>query len=475
MLDAHAPAHTLVWTDAVYALQDIGVDLDLSLYLVGGVVRDAFLRRPLHDLDLVTAGGGRSAARKIANALKGDYYALDDERDVGRALVTLAGEPLVIDVARFRGADLLADLGDRDFTINAMAVDLQTLDGVIDPLGGETDLFNKRLRRCNPDSIAHDPIRVLRGVRQSAQFGLRLERETLHDIRAHAPHLAETSPERVRDEVVKLMMLPRPSVALRVAESLGVLSAALPIVRELSAAGRWERALTLIEHLTTILAAVSPKRTEDTAARFGLGMMVMAIDRFRGQLQTHVAAGWPNDRSQRALLLLMALIVSADGDTAARVQSAEALAEGLRLSSGERDRMAGAMRAIETALLPATVATRTALHRYWWNAGEAGIDAVILAMARSLTDAGFQVDQDRWLSELARVRVLLQACFEQSETIVKPAPLINGNDLMKRLGLSAGPKLGALLTRIREAQVEGVINSADEAIEWARGQLDEPE
>ncbi len=66
------------------------------------------------------------------------------------------------------------------------------------------------IRRCNPDAIARDPIRALRGVRQSAQFGFRIERETQGAIRAYAPNLLDTSIERVRDELFKLLALPKP-------------------------------------------------------------------------------------------------------------------------------------------------------------------------------------------------------------------------------------------------------------------------
>jgi tRNA nucleotidyltransferase/poly(A) polymerase len=134
------------------------------------------------------------------------------ERGVGRALVPWEGGQMVVDVAQFRGPDLLADLRLRDFTINALAMPVRgERNRVIDPLGGMADLERKVLRRCGPESIASDPVRGLRAVRASVQYGLRIEPETQADMRAHARQLAETSPERVRDEFFQMLGSAKPA------------------------------------------------------------------------------------------------------------------------------------------------------------------------------------------------------------------------------------------------------------------------
>ena len=139
-LTPHEPYRPLVWPDVVYDLQDMVADAPQPVYIVGGAVRDALLHRPVTDIDLAAASGGIALARRLANALHGDFFVLDAERDVGRTLVDTPQGRLIIDVARFRGEDLLADLSDSDFTINEMAVDLKgDLRLLIDPLCGEQD------------------------------------------------------------------------------------------------------------------------------------------------------------------------------------------------------------------------------------------------------------------------------------------------------------------------------------------------
>ena len=149
--------------------------------------------------DLAVAQGGIHLARRIANGLDGDFYVLDRERDVARALLDTEDGKILVDVARLRGASLSADLADRDFTINAMAVELGTdCRQIIDPLGGETDARAKVLRQCGPDSLHNDPLRALRALRLAAQFELRIEPATRVSMHAVRDRLYDSSAERVR-------------------------------------------------------------------------------------------------------------------------------------------------------------------------------------------------------------------------------------------------------------------------------------
>src|SRR5262245_54760452 len=123
-LSPRQPLRPLMWPDIIFQLKEFLADTQDEIYIVGGAVRDALLHRPLKDIDLATSGDGLKLARRIANYFDGDFFALDSERDVGRALVNTPDGLLMFDVARFRGDGLHNDLRDRDFTLNAMAVDI---------------------------------------------------------------------------------------------------------------------------------------------------------------------------------------------------------------------------------------------------------------------------------------------------------------------------------------------------------------
>ena len=98
---------------------------DMPVYLVGGAVRDAMLSISTHDLDFALPGDALKVARQVANVLGGAYYPLDLERETGRViLLDSQGNRLALDFAAFRGSNLEKDLRDRDFTINALAIDV---------------------------------------------------------------------------------------------------------------------------------------------------------------------------------------------------------------------------------------------------------------------------------------------------------------------------------------------------------------
>jgi tRNA nucleotidyltransferase/poly(A) polymerase len=464
-LTPRQPKRPVIWADVVLDLQDMLADTSAPIYIVGGAVRDAYLHRPLKDLDMVTPDDALSLARKIANRLRGDFFALDAERGVGRALLMIGGAKLTIDVAQFRGASLLEDLTDRDFTANAMAVDLHgDLSLLIDPLGGENDLQQKLLRRCSPQSIADDSIRALRAVRQSVQLGLRIEPETLRDIRAHATSLADASPERVRDEVFNLLALSKSAAALRVIDASGLLTYLIPAYQALgdlrsTQPDVWAQKITTIERLVELLAVIRPQRTDNTAASFALGMVAIQLDRYRSQLIEHVDMLWANDRSHRALLVLSALLHGLD--------EIETACEALRLSNPERQRVLK----VTGEPLPTETLTPLVIHRFWRKVGEAGVDICLFALANYLAYVGTELHQDDWLMMIERVRVLIEAYYERYGQLIEPPILLNGDQLMEMLNLKPGPVIGKLLEAIREAQVVGEVQSAEEALAFARRYL----
>jgi tRNA nucleotidyltransferase/poly(A) polymerase len=166
-----------------------------GIYLVGGCVRDWVLQRPIDDLDVATSGDGLVLARRLANQFGGDFFALDRERGTGRALLhDEERHRFVVDVARFQGEDLAADLAQRDFTINALAIDARARQEVIDPYDGMADLEAGLIRPVSDDSIRNDPLRALRALRQAAQLDFALAPSTKGLIRADGASAGDSVP-----------------------------------------------------------------------------------------------------------------------------------------------------------------------------------------------------------------------------------------------------------------------------------------
>jgi len=477
-LTPREPQRTLDWPDVVFELHDALMDAPNPVYLVGGPVRDAFLKRPVQDIDLTVGKDAIKLARHIANHFNGDFYPLDKDRDVGRALIETPNGKVTIDVARFREEGLLEDLAGRDFTLNAMAVQIGAggdLSLLIDPLNGEADALKRLIRRCGPASISDDPIRALRAVRQSIQLSGHIETQTLRDIRMYGPQLAETSPERVRDEFIKLLAVSKPASALRLIEMIGLLAVVLPeALLPDNHQSDLEAKFATIDRLTDILASISPTRNVDKVASFTLGVVASRLFPFLQPLRQHLATVWPNERPHRALMVLAALLWRWD----VGLHAAEAGAQRLRLSNDERERL------IAMGLFPHPVVNgpksaidegaRQFIYHYWRDHGVAGVDVCLLTLAWGWETRGVSGSsvQAEWMKLVEQVVTLLDAYFNHYETMVAPPSLLDGNALMQALGIVPGPQVGELLELIREGQAVGDITSIEEALRAARAYLD---
>ena len=341
-----------------------------KLYLVGGAARNVYLGRPIDELDIAVDGDAIALARYVTDAWNADIYIMDRERGVARVFVKRADGVMTIDFARFRGETLEDDLRDRDFTMNAMAADLlgDPL-ALIDPLDGAADLKARVLRRCSPQSIENDPIRVLRAVRLSAQFDLRIHPDTLTDMQKNIGGLRLSSPERIRDEFFKLLGIEKSARGLRVLAHMGALAIILRIDTSAS-----DSALAAAERMSTVLTAISSKRTDNTAAAFDLGMLIIQLDRFRASLQAHLRQVYGNGRGHAELLMLAALLhatidISARDRTSKAADKAREAAQSLRLTRDEERNLVAAV-LNRHAVIERESWTTLDQHRFWHRLGE---------------------------------------------------------------------------------------------------------
>jgi poly(A) polymerase len=468
-------------------------DMDTPAYLVGGAVRDRLLDsdRPAYDLDFAVAGDGLAIARRLADALGAAYYALDAGRGVGRVVLGAApsGQPgrlSVVDVARFQGPDLAADLAGRDFTINAMALDVaHDPPRLIDPHGGQADLRARRLRAVSPMAMEEDPVRGLRAVRLAAQLGFEIEPATRAFVRAAAPGLAGTSAERLQEELVKILCTSGLVDSLRELDDLELLTQVLPEVSALhglaqSAPHRWDA----YEHTLQAAAALEDLLPLDGGAPHPDVPFPQAVANHLGRA---VARG----QSRRTMLTLAALLhdvgkpatASLGPDGRAHFLGHDRVGAELAAAALRRLRFAGdAVRLVESLvrhhLLPLQLAwggsaSRRAVHRYFRATGGAGVEVALLALADQRATTGPEAGDDQYPVLLAVVGDLLEAYFQRQPTVVAPRPLLNGRDLKRQFGLPQGPPIGRLLDGLREAQAVGEVANRAQAEAWVKERIQE--
>jgi putative nucleotidyltransferase with HDIG domain len=477
---------------------------DIPVYLVGGAVRDAILGREVHDLDFAVSQNALKFARTLADKLSAAFYPLDAENDTARLVIIHEdGARDILDFAGYRGESLEDDLCGRDFTVNAIALDLRNGE-ILDPLGGLADLRAKCLRACSETAMRDDPVRILRAVRQAAGYGLTIDKHTREQMKEAVPGLSLVSAERVRDELMKILAGPQPDTALRALDLLGVLPSVLPELAAMKGVTQspphvqdvWSHTLSILRHLETILDLLAPQYHEEKSnADLYSGLLVLKLGRFRAQLAEHLAQKLNTDRPLRGLLFLAALYHDIEKPATRSVEESGRIrffthedrgaqtilrrAIALRLSNDEMDRLklivANHMRihAHTDRLRKGQPITRRAIYRFFRDTGPAGVDVILHSLADMRATYETTLPQDHWVAELDICRTLLEAYWETPEQVVRPPQLLNGDDLITEFNLKPGRQIGQLLEAIREAQAEGIFSSREEALAFARDWLDE--
>ncbi len=473
---------------------------DVPAYLVGGAVRDILLARPVHDFDFAIDGKALHIARNVANKIGGAYFPLDIERATARVIYRDdRGNRFLLDFAALRGEHLEADLQDRDFTINAMAIDVHQPQALLDPLSGAADLHGKILRASSPQAFSKDPVRILRAVRMAAAFNLSIVPETREAMKAAVDALENVSPERLRDELFNILGTPRPATSVRALDILGALEFVLPELQALKGITQtpphtqdaWNHTLDTLGQLENILSVLGPTHDPNASGSLITGLATMRLGRYRTQIEQFLGESLVPDRRIRSLLFFAALY-----HDIGKPQSQQQESETGRIRFLEHERIGTKIVAqrgkalhlsnseidwLKTVVLhhmrPTWLARETkgpssrSIYRFFRDTKQAGVAVCLLSLADLLATYGTTLPQPRWERQLDVVRALLKAWWEQRAERIDPPALLSGNDLINELELHPGPMIGEILEALREAQAEGQVSTRQEALDFGKDYL----
>ncbi len=403
-------------------LVNLPFDLNLlpkPVYVVGGAVRDGLLgriRKEL-DLDLTISTGAVDVARQLAHEYQAGFVLLDAERQIAR--VVFPG--MTVDIAQQEG-DILQDLSRRDYTLNAIAYDLQA--GVtIDPLDGTQDIHNRTIRMVSRQNLIDDPLRLLRAYRQGAQLNFTIESQTQQTIRELAPLLTNVAAERVLAELRYLLQTPHSSQWLAAVVADELLAGWLQIpVRE-----DYRHRLMQIDDAIDVVKQHYP-----------------ALDR-----EIHQPLRDTIPISRGAMGKLTALLAP---------ELSLATAQMLRLTFSAVEIQ---VVTIAITYLPQLLQGELSLtEQYFWfqSVGNNFPLLVILAIA-----SGVKIEQ---------LTALIDRYLNPEDQVAHPTPLVNGHDLIQALKIAPSPAIGKLLTEIQLARILDKIATPAEAIEFARNLID---
>lgn len=394
---------------------DVAKANGMRAYLVGGFVRDLLLGRQNFDLDIVAEGDGIKFAEELSVPLRAR---LVKHKRFGTATLHLGGA-LKVDIASSReesyaqpaclpkvspGA-LKSDLCRRDFTINAMALDISRDDfgRLVDVFDGQSDLKAKKIRVLHDISFIDDPTRMLRAVRFEQRFSFRIEKHSLELLRSAAKQglLQRVEPQRLRDELILLLKEPDPIRQIKRVDSL--LGFAFV-----------DNRLKLSPKTYSLLASAA-------------------------KVMEWFNHAYPHHRKIESwLVYLMGLL-----DPLSK-ERALAVCRKFAIRRGEEMRILSAKR-LEVKLLKALSAPKIRPSRSFALLEPLSYEAIILLKAKAGKKARKAIDD--FFARLHGTRLH-----------------ISGHDLA-RMGIKPGPEYQKIFTRILRAKVDGSVKNKEEEIE----------
>jgi tRNA nucleotidyltransferase (CCA-adding enzyme) len=422
-------------------------------YLVGGCVRDLLVGRTIGDFDVAT-----SARPEQILKVFGARFSIPTGLQHGTVTV-LTGQPpryRHVEVTTFRGegayldgrhpsvvtfsATLAEDLSRRDFTMNAIAYDPQTRT-LVDRHQGQKDIA-RRLVRTVGDPVqrfSEDGLRPMRAVRQATQLGFDVDGPTLAAIPATMASFRKVSAERVRDELFKMLMAPQPSRGVQLMRQTGLLAEVLPeLLPTIGCQQNRYHKHDVYQHILATLDAARP----DPILR--LAALLHDVGKPPTQIPREDAPGEFGFFKHESV----------------GAEMVQTIASRLRLSRAEIDLLVGLVANHMFYYTPDW--TDGTVRRFVTRVGADRIPLLFSLREADIASHGLGQDPEGETREL-RTRIA-QVASEDAALRVKDLA-VNGADVMRVLGIGAGPQVGQVLGHLLERVLDDASLNQKEILE----------
>ena len=426
--------------------------MGIPAYAVGGFVRDRILDRPTKDIDIVCLGDGLALATAFANQFQ-PKPPVSLFKTFGTAQVKMESIEIEFVGARKESyskdsrkpqvspGSIEDDQNRRDFTINALAVELSenNFGTIIDPFGGLQDIENKILRTplAPEQTFDDDPLRMMRAIRFATQLNFTITPETFLAIQKMADRIKIVSQERITDELQKIMMTATPSKGWYLLKESGLLNHIFPVLLQLEGAetldgiGHKDNFSHTLQVLDNVAAT-----SNDIWLRWAALLHDIAKPKTK---KFETGFGW-----------------TFHGHEVVGARMVPKIFTQLKLPLNEKMKMVQKLVALHLRPISLTKETVTdsAVRRLLFDAGE-DIDFLMLLCAADITSKN-KVKVKRYLQGFDYVKIRLQE-VEEKDNIRNWQPPITGEIIMELFAITPSKPVGIIKDAIREAILDGII------------------
>lgn len=440
-------------------------------WLVGGALRDRLLERPTADFDVAVEGERAGLARELARRARGHAFPLSE--GFGGWRVVSRDRSWQVDLLPLVGDSIEADLGARDFTVNALAQRLGS-DEVLDPFGGLADLDARRLRMVSGAAFEHDPLRVLRLARLACELGFSVDEATRVSATESAAALERIAAERIFYELKRVLRSDEAVYGLEQMDAVGATAAVLPeLERQRGVEQSQYHHLDVHAHTRAVLAEtialerdLAPAFGEHAEALIDFLNTPLADDLTRGQalrfgaLLHDIAKPDTRDMTPAGRVTFIGhdeLGAQLAGEIMTRLRTSERLRQHVGALARHHLRLG--------FLVHSAPLQRRDIYRYLLETEPVPVDVTVLSVADRMATKGVAVHEAAIESHLGLARELVGEAL--AWVAAPPQVPVRGDELARELGIEPGPELGRLLRELREAAFTGEARTRADALQLA--------